>query len=198
MSKQPKDSIATLSSLHIGRTVAFTKNSIETAQVELDGFVGDKHRGYMRGAYEGESYPAGTIRRNDRQWSAVSIEELAMMTEAMNLQDNLTAETLGANLCFEGIPNFSGLPRGTKLLFPSGAALIVEDYNPPCHYMSDEIAKTHMTLSGESPGKLAFLKAAKKLRGLVGVIDVAGEINQGDEVHIKVFDAERMKNFLAE
>ena len=197
MSKQPKDSTATLSSLHIGRTVAFTKHSIESAQVELDGFVGDKHRGYMRGAYEGESYPAGTIRRNDRQWSAVSIEELTMMTEAMNLQDNLTAETLGANLCFEGIPNFSGLPRGTKLLFPSGAALIVEDYNPPCHYMSDEIAKTHMTLSGESPGKLAFLKAAKKLRGLVGVIDVAGEINQGDEVHIKVFDAERMKNFLA-
>ena len=120
-----------------------------------------------------------------------------MMTEGMNLQDNLTADTLGANLCFEGIPNFSGLPKGTKLLFPSGAALIVEDYNPPCHYMSDEIAKTHRTLSGESPSKLAFLKAAKKLRGLVGVIDVAGEINQGDEVHIKVFDAERMKNFLA-
>ena len=198
MSKHPKDSTATLSSLHIGKTVAFTKNSVETAQVELDGFVGDKHRGYMRGAYEGESYPAGTIRRNDRQWSAVSIEELAMMTEGMNLQDNLTAETLGANLCFEGIPNFSGLPKGTKLLFPSGATLIVEDYNPPCHDMSEEIAKTHMTLSGESPGKLDFLKMAKKLRGLVGVIDVAGEINQGDEVHIKVFDAERMKNFLVE
>ena len=33
---------------------------------------------------------------------------------------------------------------------------------------------------------------------VAGVIDVAGEINQGDEVHIKVFDAERMKNFLAE
>ena len=198
MSKHPKDSTATLSSLHVGKTLDFAKNSIKTAQVEFDGFIGDKHRGYMRGTYEGEPYPVGTIRRNDRQWSAVSIEELAMMTEGMNLQDNLTAETLGANLCFEGIPNFSGLPKGTKLLFPSGAALIVEDYNPPCHDMSEEIAKTHMTLSGESPGKLDFLKVAKKLRGLVGVIDVAGEINQGDEVHIKVFDAERMKNFLAE
>jgi hypothetical protein len=116
----------------------------------------------------------------------------------MRLQESLTAETLGANLCFEGFQNFSQLPKGTKLLFPSGAALIVEDYNPPCHEMSEEIAKTHMTLSGDSPGKLDFLKVAKKLRGLVGVIDVAGEINQGDEVHIKVFDAERMKNFLAE
>ena len=198
MPKHPKDSTATLISLHVGKTLDFTKNSVETAQVEFDGFVGDKHRGHMRGIYEGEPYPVGTIKRNDRQWSAVSIEELAMMTEGMNLQDNLTADTLGANLCFEGIPNFSGLPKGTKLLFPSGAALIVEDYNPPCHYMSEEIAKTYMTLSGESPGKLDFLKVAKKLRGLVGVIDVAGEINQGDEVHIKVFDAERMKNFLAE
>ena len=196
MPKHSNDTTAILSSLHIGRTVAFTKNSIETAQVELDGFVGDKHRGHMRGAYEGEAYPIGTIRRNDRQWSAVSIEELAKITKGMNLKHDLTAETLGANLCFEGISNFSRLPRGTKLLFPSGAALIVEDYNPPCHYMSDEIAKTHMTLSGEAPGKLDFLKAAKKLRGLVGVIDVAGEINQGDEVHIKVFDAERMKKFL--
>ena len=196
MSKHSNDTTAILSSLHIGRTVAFTKNSIETAQVELDGFIGDKHRGHMRGVYEGEAYPIGTIRRNDRQWSAVSIEELAKITKGMNLQHDLTAETLGANLCFEGISNFSRLPRGTKLLFPSGAALIVEDYNPPCHYMSDEIAKTHMTLSGEAPGKLDFLKAAKKLRGLVGVIDVAGEINQGDEVHIKVFDAGRMKKFL--
>ena len=198
MSKHPKDSTAVLNSVHVGKTLDFTKNSVETAQVEFDGFIGDKHRGYMRGIYEGESYPAGTIKRNDRQWSAVSIEELAMMTNGMRLQESLTAETLGANLCFEGIQNFSQLPKGTKLLFPSGAALIVEDYNPPCHEMSEEIAKTHMTLSGESPGKLDFLKVAKKLRGLVGVIDVAGEINQGDEVHIKVFDAERMKNFLAE
>ena len=198
MSKHPKDSTAVLSSVHVGKTLDFTKNSVETAEVEFDGFVGDKHRGYMRGIYEGESYPAGTIKRNDRQWSAVSIEELTMMTKGMRLQESLTAETLGANLCFEGIQNFSQLPKGTKLLFPSGAALIVENYNPPCHEMSEQIAKTHMTLSGESPGKLDFLKVAKKLRGLVGVIDVAGEINQGDEVHIKVFDAERMKNFLAE
>jgi len=198
MSKHPKDSTAVLSSVHVGKTLDFTKNSVETAQVEFDGFVGDKHRGYMRGIYEGESYPAGTIKRNDRQWSAVSIEELTKITKGMRLQESLTAETLGANLCFEGFQNFSQLPKGTKLLFPSGAALIVEDYNPPCHEMSEEIAKTHMTLSGDSPGKLDFLKVAKKLRGLVGVIDVAGEINQGDEVHIKVFDAERMKNFLAE
>lgn len=198
MSKHSKDSTAVLNSVHVGKTLDFTKNSVETAQVEFDGFVGDKHRGYMRGIYEGESYPAGTIKRNDRQWSAVSIEELTMMTKGMRLQESLTAETLGANLCFEGIQNFSQLPKGTKFLFPSGAALIVEDYNPPCHYMSEKIAKTHMTLSGEVPGKLDFLKVAKKLRGLVGVIDVTGEINQGDEVHIKVFDAERMKNFLAE
>ena len=116
----------------------------------------------------------------------------------MNLQKPLTAQELGANLCFSGVPNLSQLPKGTKLLFPSGAALIVEEYNPPCHDMSEQISKTHTTSSGQAPGRLDFLKAAKKLRGLIGVIDVAGLIIEGDEVQIKVYDAERMKRYLAE
>ena len=37
--------------------------------------------------------------------------------------------------CVEGIPEFSLLPKGTKLLFPSGAVLLVEGYNPPCAEM---------------------------------------------------------------
>ena len=197
MSKYSGDFTATLVSVNIGKTVEFIKDSINTAQAQLDGFEGDKHRSYMRGAYEGESYPVGTVRRNDRQWSAVSIEELAEITKSMNLQEPLTPQELGANLCFGGAPNLSQLPKGTKLLFPSGAALIVEEYNPPCHDMSEQIAKTHITSSGEAPGRLDFLKAAKKLRGLVGVIDVAGSIHEGDDVQIKVYDAERMKTFLA-
>ena len=165
-------------------------------QVELDGFVGDKHRSYMRGTYEGESVPLGTVRRNDRQWSAVSMEELAKIQETMELETTLTAVTLGANLCFEGIPNFSQLPKGTQLVFPSGATLMVEDYNPPCKDMSEHIAKTHTTISGEALSRLAFAKASKRLRGLVGVVDVAGEISAGDVVIIKIYDPKRLSNFL--
>ncbi len=198
MTKYSSNTTATLVSVNIGKTIEFVKDSIGSAQAELDGFEGDKHRSYMRGAYEGESYPAGTVRRNDRQWSAVSSEELSEISKKMNLQKPLTAQELGANLCFIGVPNLSQLPKGTKLLFPSGAALIVEEYNPPCHDMSEQISKTHITSSGETPGRLDFLKAAKKLRGLIGVIDVAGLIIEGDEVQIKIYDAERMKKYLAE
>ena len=57
----------------------------------------------------------------------------------MELAEDLTARILGANLCFNGIPELSQLPKGSKLTFPSGATLIVEEYNPPCHDMSEEI-----------------------------------------------------------
>ena len=197
MSEYSKTFDAKLVSVHVGKTVEFIKESIGTAQVELDGFVGDKHKSYMRGIYEGEAYPPGTIRRNNRQWSAVSIEELKSISETMDLAEDLTARILGANLCFSGIPELSQLPKGSKLSFPSGATLIVEEYNPPCHDMSEEISRTRKTKSGDYPGKLEFLKAAKKLRGLVGIVDVAGEINEGDVVKVQVFDSERMFNFLS-
>jgi hypothetical protein len=114
----------------------------------------------------------------------------------MDIETTLTAADLTANLCFEGIPNFSQLPKGTQLVFPSGATLMVEDYNPPCKDMSEHIAKTHTTISGESPRRLAFAKASKRLRGLVGVVDVAGEISAGDVVIIKIYDPKRLSNFL--
>lgn len=197
MSEYSKTFDAKLVSVHVGKTVEFIKESIGTAQIELDGFVGDKHRSHMRGIYEGEAYPPGTIRRNNRQWSAVSIEELKIISQTMELAEDLTARILGANLCFNGISDLSQLPKGSKLTFPSGATLIVEEYNPPCHDMSEEISKTRKTKSGDYPGKLDFLKAAKKLRGLVGIVDVAGEINEGDIVKVQVFDSDRMFNFLS-
>ena len=197
MSNFSKEITGTVASLHISNNSDISNESTENIQVEFDGIVTDKHRSYMRGAYEGESVPEGTVRRNDRQWSAVSLEELTKIEESMELETTLTAATLTANLCFKGIPNFSQLPKGSQLCFPSGAILMVEDYNPPCSYMSEKIAKTHRTKSGQPPKRLAFVKAAKRLRGLVGVVDVVGTINSGDEVIVKVFDSNRLSAFLS-
>jgi len=197
MTNYSKEITGSVASVHISNNGDMSKESTETIQVEFDGIVADKHRSYMRGTYEGESVPVGTVRRNDRQWSAVSLEELAKIQEAMELKTTLTAVTLNANLCFEGIPNFSQLPKGSQLCFPSGAILMVEDYNPPCSYMSEKIAEIHTTSSGQPPKRLAFVKAAKRLRGLVGVVDVIGEINAGDKVIVKVFDSSRLSAFLS-
>ena len=197
MTNYSQEITGSVASVHISNNRGMSIESTKTIQVEFDGIVADKHRSYMRGTYEGESVPAGTVRRNDRQWSAVSVEELVKIQEVMELESTLTATTLNANLCFEGIPNFSQLPKGSQLCFPSGAILMVEDYNPPCSYMSERIAKTHTTKSGQPPKRLAFVKAAKRLRGLVGVVDVVGAINEGDKVIVKVFDSSRLSAFLS-
>jgi len=197
MTNYSQEITGSVASVHISNNRGMSIESTKTIQVEFDGIVADKHRSYMRGTYEGESVPAGTVRRNDRQWSAVSVEELVKIQEVMELESTLTATTLNANLCFEGIPNFSQLPKGSQLCFPSGAILMVEDYNPPCSYMSEKITKTHTTTSGQPLKRLAFVKAAKRLRGLVGVVDVVGAINAGDKVIVKVFDSSRLSAFLS-
>jgi hypothetical protein len=179
--------IGTLVSVHIGEEGDLAKVTQPTVQAELEGFIGDRHRGFSRVAYEGDTEPEGTVRRNNRQWSGVSVEELAMIQGRMDLREPLSAETLGANICVKGIPDFSRLAKGDRLIFPSGATLIVENYNPPCTDMSEKIAALHTTNSGEPVRRLDFCKEAKHIRGVVGSIDVPGVINTGDEVVVQIY-----------
>lgn len=183
--------IGRLVSVHIGEEGELAKVAQSSIQAKLDGFVGDRHVGFSRVAYKGDTEPEGTVRRNNRQWSGVSVEELAMIEERMDLQEPLTAESLGANICVEGIPNFSRLAKGDRLIFPSGATLVVEDYNLPCAGMSEEIAKLHTTNSGEPIRRLDFSKQARHLRGVAGSIDVSGVINTGDEIVVQCYKPPR-------
>ncbi len=149
--------------------------------------VGDAHRAFSRQCFAGDKQARGTERRNERQWSAVSVEELAEIGKAMDLADELNPTELGANLCIKGIPQLSRLPKGTILKFPSGAELVVVEYNPPCQDMGAKLAKTHATRSGKALQATDFPKAAKLTRGIVGVVDVAGDIRIGDEVEVTVY-----------
>lgn len=178
-----------LDSIQFGDNEDLSKESHATAQVEFDGFIGDKHRGASRVAYSGDREPKGTVLRNDRQWSGVSVEELAEISQKMDLSSILSPQTLGANICIKGVPDFSFLPRGTRLIFPSGAALIIEEYNPPCSDMGARVAATYTTRSGEPLEAKHFLRPAAGRRGVVGMVDVPGELRVGDEVIIEVFEA---------
>jgi len=180
--------IARIMSVHSGGSDAFRKDEHKSIEVELDGIVGDRHRSYKRGTWAGDKQPEGTIRRNERQWSAVSVEELGEISEAMDLVEPLTAEELGANLCIQGIEQLSRLPKGTLLKFSSGAELMVEEFNPPCHDMGKRVAETHTTHSGKPLESTAFSKAAKLTRGIVGVIEAAGTISAGEEVVIEIYE----------
>ena len=180
-----RELVASVVSVHSGDHEDLHKDPHDSVEVEAEGFPGDKHRGFTRVAWRGDKDPEGTVRRNERQWSGVSAEELAVISRRMDLSRPLEAATLGANLCVEGIPDFSQLPRGTRLLFPSGAVLVVEESNPPCAEMGEEIAAVYSTnAGGPAVGKM-FPKHSMGLRGVVGVVDVPGRIRSGDRVVIE-------------
>jgi MOSC domain-containing protein YiiM len=175
-------------SLHKGNNEDLSKQPQISLNAEIGGFAGDKHQGPVRETWEGESEPPGTKRRNERQWSGVSVEELAHITERLELKQPISPATLGANLCIEGIPEFSLLPKGTRLVFPSGAVLQVEEYNPPCSEMGAQIAAKYSTRSNQPLTAKTWLRPASGRRGVVGVIDVPGEIREGDEVEVHIYE----------
>ena len=183
-----KKIVAKVVSVHVGAKDAFSKEERASIQLELDGIAGDRHQSYERSTWAGDKQPEGTIRRNERQWSAISVEELAEIEAAMDLSEKLTAADVGVNLCLEGVAELSRLPKGTVLKFPSGAELIVEEFNPPCHGMGKKLASMYTTNSGEALSSTAFSKAAKLTRGIVGSVEVAGAISAGDEVTVQVYE----------
>lgn len=174
--------------VYLGPEGDISKESAKSLVAELDGFKDDRHKSYSREAWRGDKQSEGTIRRNERQWSAVSVEELAEIQQKMDLREPLTAASLGANICLSGVPHLSRLPKGTTLRFPSGAELEVSEYNTPCLEMGQKIKSIHTTNSGQPIPASAFSKAAKYCRGVVGVVEVAGRINAGDDVTIKLYE----------
>ncbi|MGB1867665.1 MAG: MOSC domain-containing protein [Porticoccaceae bacterium] len=181
--------IGQVDSVYLGTSEeTLSKQPCDCLDAQLDGLVGDRHGSFEREAWgAGDKQAEGIIRRNERQWSAVSVEELTAITQAMDLTEPLTAASLGANLCLSGVPKLSRLPKGSILKFPSGAELMVEEYNPPCLDMGKKLASIHSTQSGKAIHDTAFSQAAQYTRGLVGVVEVPGIINAGDSVEVTVY-----------
>lgn len=176
----------TVHSLHVGIDHGVIRD-VESIQMALDGVVGDRFQSYTRKCWAVDKQPKGTLRRNERQWSATSCEELDEISAAMNLAEPLDGNAVSVNLVFAGIPKLSALPKGTLLTFPSGAELTVVEYNPPCREQGMRVAERFTTKDGEPPPHTAFPKAAKLKRGVVGVVDVAGEIRVGDDVTVSIY-----------
>lgn len=175
-------------SVHAGSEEDKTKPDRRSIRFELDGIVGDKHCSFSRKTWAGDKQAHGTLRRNERQWSAVSIEELSEISDAMELRIPLMPSDLGANLCLQGVEQLSRLPKGTIFKFPSGAELCVEEYNPPCHDMGKRLAAAREGQSGDELSTTAFSNAARLTRGLVGVVEVPGDVYPGDEVTIVPYE----------
>jgi MOSC domain-containing protein YiiM len=155
----------------------------ELLHATLEGIRKDRHFGFTKlaGVREKRHHPKGTEIWNGRQWSAVSVEELAVIASNMGINTPLKAEWLGANLLFSGHPDLTHLPPTTRLVFPEGASLLVWAENLPCVWPGNT-----MEVAGGIPHEHAsqFGKAALHRRGLVGWVERAGIIRRGDSVKV--------------
>jgi MOSC domain-containing protein YiiM len=146
-------------------------------EVIPEGIRGDSHAGLTR-LSKGEQVP------NTRQVSIVSVEELARVAQALGIPE-IEAEWIGANILLEGLPELSATPKGSRLHFPGGAVLTVEQANTPCSSAGRSI-QTHFPERRDLPA--AFPKAAAGRRGLLAWVQQNGVISLGDAVRIELPD----------
>lgn len=152
-----------------------------SVEVGFEGFAGENHTGLNRDSCVRvrDLYQEGTRIRNTRQISIVSDEELSLIARDMDI-DHIQPEWLGANLLLAGIPHFTLLPPSSRLLFSSGACLVVDMENQPCAYPAKEIQKVY-------PGKgRLFIKNARQRRGVTAWVEKEGAIADGDSIRLFV------------
>lgn len=162
--------------LYAGKSRAVPKQPAMLLEVNLLGIVGDRHAGELKKADgRDRGIERGTLIRNWRQWSAVSVEEVNEIAERLQVT-NLDPVLFGPNLVISGIADFTQIPVGSMLSFPE-ATLFVERENDPCTKAGKVIAGAHKRISEH-----AFVKAAWHKRGLVGIVKDAGIIRLNDPV----------------
>ncbi len=156
------------------RQVTLCSDPQDTLELTFEGPVGECHGGHTRPSCSRVKlqYPRGTEIGNARQLSVLSEEELAEVAGEMGI-DRIRPEWTGANIVFQGLPDFTGIPPSSRLIFENGTSIVNDMENGPCKFVGEEIEKHH-------PGKgLAFPKLARDKRGICGWVERPGTISLG-------------------
>ncbi|RED53798.1 MOSC domain-containing protein [Aestuariispira insulae] len=171
------------------RETGLQTEAIEAVTVNYAGFEGNSYSGLTRPSCSRvrHQYEVGTEIRNTRQVSILSQEELAEIADRLEIE-KVQPEWLGANLCLTGIPDFTHVTPSARLIFESGASLVVDMENHPCKYPGEVIEKFH-------PGKgKRFPAAAIHRRGVTAWVEREGLIKHGDLVSLHLPDQRRLYN----
>jgi len=163
----------------------FVSREVPELVLDLEGIVGDFHRGHSRRSGGREPwYRRGTVIRNERQVSIVSPDELSEVARRMELAE-LRPGWIGANIAIADIADLSMLPSGTLLFFEGGATLKIDSQNHPCKMAGRAIAD-HVGAADREAMALLFPKVAQQLRGVVAWVEKPGTIRQGEAVSVRV------------
>ena len=168
------------------REAALPSRPVEGLDLGFAGPVGEAHGGLTRPSCSRVLglYRRGTPIRNTRQLSVVSDEDLAAIAAAMGLAV-LDPALIGATMVLRGLPDFSHIPPGSRLLADSGACLAVDMENRPCTLPARPIETQH-----PGYGK-AFKRAATGRRGVTAWVEAEGHVALGDRLRLFVPDQPR-------
>jgi hypothetical protein len=161
----------------------FETSAVQCLTVGFDGISDDRHGGYTRQSGGREPwYARKTEIRNERQVSLLCPLELAKIANRLDLP-RIKPEWIGGNLLIEGIANFTLLPARTCLFFAGGVTIRIDGLNVPCRASGRSLASHYPENAGLD---LAFVKAAKDRRGLVGWVEKPGVITVGEAVEVRI------------
>jgi hypothetical protein len=178
---------ATVAGLYAGATakgdLAFVTQPVDSLSLTFEGIDGDRHGGLTRRSGGREPwYPRGTVMRNERQLSILAPDELALIAEGLDVAE-VRPEWIGGNLLLAGVPHLSMLPPRTCLFFAGVVTLRVDGQNVPCRFSGRSLASHYAERTALDT---AFVKVARRLRGLVAWVEKPGTISAGEAVEVRV------------
>jgi len=165
------------------RAARLEAGPLDAADLTFAGIAGEAHGGRTRPSCSRvvAQHPKGTEIANVRQLSVLSVEDLAAIAAEMGVA-RLDPAWLGASLVIEGIPDFTHVPPSSRLQAPSGATLVIDMENRPCH-LPARVIDAHLPGTGR-----AFKAAAQGRRGVTAWIEREGRIAMGDTLRLHIPD----------
>lgn len=163
------------------REDGLASRAVDRVRATFAGFEGEAHGGLTRPACTRVKlqYPRDAEIRNVRQICILSQEEMDAIAEDMGL-DALDPRWLGTNVVMRGIPDLTKMPPSSRLIFESGAALVVDMENAPCRLAAGSIEE-------HRPGQgMSFPKHAAGRRGVTAWVEREGEIALGESARLHV------------
>ena len=154
---------------------------VEHLELDFGGPIGDRHYGLTMKSDTRQSkpFPKGTEIRNHRQISIVEATELQDVAAALGITD-IEPGLIADNIYLRGATDLTLLPKMTRLVFSSGAVIMLGGENDPCTIAGAMVGEVHGTTAHSFP------KAALHKRGVTGWVEHPGSISAGDTVEIRV------------
>ncbi|MCI5040993.1 MAG: sulfurase [Donghicola eburneus] len=165
------------------RDASLASEPLEQMDLTWAGVATEAHGGETRPSCTRvkSQHPKGTEIANVRQLTILSAEELAEIAAEMGV-DAFNPAWAGISIVIEGIPDFTHVPPSSRLQAESGATIVIDMENRPCHLPAKVIEE-------EAPGKgRAFKAAALNRRGVTAWVERPGALKVGDTLRLHIPD----------